>query len=135
METTFRLPSLCHNTITITFLPRVHRFNVLEHLRFRTRPSLFIFSVTRIKTSQREKVIASNEKSLLEKKIIATHVISSNDFLPTIVLQSPSNNDLGVFMCFSKTTILFFKIIVLKTFVKMIMKSLFKCVKSLLCLV
>jgi len=49
MEITFHLPSLYHNTVTITFLPRVHRFNVLEHLRSRTRSSLFIFPVTRTK--------------------------------------------------------------------------------------
>ena len=72
---------------------------------------------------------------LVLEKIIATQVISSNDFLPTIVLQSPHNNDFGVFVNFSKTTPFLFKIFVLRIFVRIIMKSLFKCVKSLLCLV
>ena len=49
MGMTFRLRSLHHNTVTIAFLPRVHRFFVLSHLRFRVSRPLFILPVARTK--------------------------------------------------------------------------------------
>ena len=42
---TFRLRSFYYNTVTITFVPRVHRYFVLSYLRFRTSPSQFGFLI------------------------------------------------------------------------------------------